>query len=551
MKNNKKIGIIGYGYVGKAFYEFFRSHFSVSIYDNGKRIQDEYDYVEKNTEFLNSMDLVVICVPTNALESGCVDLSAVEDSLKLLKNDQLVLIKSTIPPLTTGKFADKYPHLRIVFSPEYIGESKYHLPPPYNFDKKVIETPYFIFGGKKEDTEEVIAFFKIIAGPVKEYIQTESLEAEICKYMENTFFATKIVFCNEFAQICRKIGASYSKVRELWLKDPRITKTHTDIHNEESNQCFGGKCLPKDLSGIVTHTFENGYRARFLESVSFANNTLRQEAQKPNILAFHRILLDDAQMTSLYLDRKMAVGYYTLEAEIQSYLNRGFCFGSIEQCLKEPKRYFACSFDDGFKEHLEVIKRLSTQFGAPKESLICAINVNHSLRQIYSGMDLIYHLVSQGRKHELIAYFTSRIENFNAVLMDDTLSLIKALKPYFIALDSKALWDFHSTFQCDLTHIYLGSEQIQALSKYALIASHGIYHRDLSKHVDQSNQEILESKRELEQLINKEVDIFCYPEGKNNQEVQDMCKRHGFDFALSTNHKKNNPYCIGRKFVTL
>lgn len=541
----RKIGIIGYGYVGKAFYKFFThySHFEVCVYDSDTEIQKSCEYIKNNTDFLDNMDLIVVCVPTNALSCGGVDLSAIEESLKVLKQPKLVLIKSSIPPLSTQALSVKYPHLRIVVSPEYIGENSYFLPYPYDFDKEVIKTPYFIFGGNKEDTQEVIKFFQQIAGPAKEYIQTTSISAEVCKYMENTFFATKIIFCNEFAKICENIGADYNEVRELWLKDTRITKTHTLILNEEDDQCFSGKCLPKDLSGIIQTSFHKGYRAKFLESVELANKTLRQEAQKPNILTFHRIMLDN-NVEALYFDRKMAITYYTLEETIESYLRRGFSFGSIRQCLSEPNKYFCCSFDDGFKEHLEVAKRLHKKYDIPRESLIFSINVNHSLQQIYCGMDIIYYLAYNNRLKEVFAYFN--LEYTDKSLLQN----IEILKSHYIVQDSPTLKDFSSFFACDLSFLFLDSIDIQTLSQYGVIASHSLYHRDLRKHTTQSLQEILESKHILEALIQQEVDIICYPEGKSDVILQDFCKQH-FKFGLSLAHKKDNNYCIGRKLVAL
>lgn len=274
-----KICIAGYGYVGKAFYEFFKSykHYQVFVYDNSKEIQDKYDFIKIDYDILDNVDLAVICVPTPSKDDGSVDISFVENVLANIKKQTLVLIKSTIPPNTTNILSKTYPHLRIVFSPEYIGESTYDLPYPYDFNKEVIKTPYFIFGGDIKDTTEMVDIFSKIAGPVKEYIQTTSLNAEICKYMENSFFATKIIFCNEFNKICETFGADYNSVRELWLKDPRITKTHTAIYNKDDSLCFGGKCLPKDLSGIIKHSAKNGYEPKFLEAVLNSNKRIREE----------------------------------------------------------------------------------------------------------------------------------------------------------------------------------------------------------------------------------------------------------------------------------
>lgn len=83
----KKICIVGYGYVGKAFYEFFKSynHYEVFAYDNSKEIQEKYPFVKKDSNILNSVDLVVVCVPTPSKDDGSADISFIEDILSRIK----------------------------------------------------------------------------------------------------------------------------------------------------------------------------------------------------------------------------------------------------------------------------------------------------------------------------------------------------------------------------------------------------------------------------------------------------------------------------------
>ncbi len=265
-----KVAIAGFGYVGRAFYEFFKSHYEVVVYDNSREICAKFEFVADVPSVLGDADLVVVCVPTPCNTDGSADISQVTEVLGELKSNQLVLIKSTIPPRSTDEFSRKFAHLRLVFSPEYIGESDFYLPPPYDFSKEVVKSSFFIFGGAAKDTREMVEIFARIAGPVKEYIQTTALNAELCKYMENAFFACKIIFCNEFAHICEAFGADYNAVRELWLKDPRITKTHTSIY-DNGESYFGGKCLPKDLSGIIASAKKAGYEAKFLQTIKELN----------------------------------------------------------------------------------------------------------------------------------------------------------------------------------------------------------------------------------------------------------------------------------------
>lgn len=74
-------------------------------------------------------------------------------------------------------------------------------------------------------------------------------EAEMAKYMENTFFATKVTFCNQFYDLCLAMDVDYNKVRETWLLDPRIGRSHTFVYPD--NRGYGGSCLPKDTAAII------------------------------------------------------------------------------------------------------------------------------------------------------------------------------------------------------------------------------------------------------------------------------------------------------------
>jgi UDPglucose 6-dehydrogenase len=66
-----------------------------------------------------------------------------------------------------------------------------------------------------------------VLGPTKTYFQCSAIEAEIIKYMENSYLATKVSFVNEFRRICETFGADWHAVREGWLLDPRVEPTHT------------------------------------------------------------------------------------------------------------------------------------------------------------------------------------------------------------------------------------------------------------------------------------------------------------------------------------
>ncbi len=245
------------GFVGSAMRILFKN---ARLYD----ITDQGGWITK--EGVNKCDVGIVCVNTPQSEDGNADLSQVHDVLSWLETP-LIIIKSTIPPGTTELLKKKY-EKNIVFSPEYIGETIAH-----NM-LDLVNRDFWIFGGDPWDTEKAVEFWKSYVKTTARFYQTDSTTAEIVKYMENCFFATKVTFCNEFYEICKTFGTSYNEVRELWLADStRINRNHTQIY--EDNRGFGGKCLPKDLSAIIKASIDKGYEPKLLEEVREVNKKFR------------------------------------------------------------------------------------------------------------------------------------------------------------------------------------------------------------------------------------------------------------------------------------
>ena len=276
----KKIGIVGYGYVGKAMTKFFQDHYDVLVYDPAYS-PEEIDLgfhdldTHKNVSFvakedINTCDYGIVCVPTPASTDGQCDSGLVEEAVEWLKTP-LILIKSTVSVGTTARLKGTY-EKRIVFSPEYCGESSYWT--PYDFHTDVKCTPFFTFGGDPKDTSAFIDLYMPVVGPTKTYRQTTSEAAEMAKYVENIFYASKIVFCYEMSEICTALDIDYNEVRELWLLDPRINPMHTAVFPE--NQApFSGKCLPKDTNALVTTAEKYGYSAELIKEVLRANQRIK------------------------------------------------------------------------------------------------------------------------------------------------------------------------------------------------------------------------------------------------------------------------------------
>lgn len=262
-----KIGIVGLGVVGKQAKELFERRYTVAVYDPKKGFTDK--------EAINKCDMVVICVPTPENVNGSCNTKIVEESISWI-TAPLVLIKSTVSPGTTDRLARKYRKC-IVFSPEYVGESRYYIPPDKAFNR-MIETPFWVLGGNNKDCNKVLDILIPVTGASKSYHKCSALEAELIKYMENTYFAVKITFAQEMYRICETFGADWYNVWEGWALDPRVEKMHTAVFPKDIG--FDGKCLPKDTAALVYAAKNEGFNPLMLSAMIKSNQEVRGKYAK-------------------------------------------------------------------------------------------------------------------------------------------------------------------------------------------------------------------------------------------------------------------------------
>ena len=259
---NTKIAIIGVGYVGSAYAKLFKDPI---LYDPLKGFSDK--------EAVNKCDLAIISVPTAMQEDGSCDISIVEETVAWLETP-VILIKSTVPPGTTKSLKEKY-HKRICHSPEYIGEGGYYIPFwQFPHPTEPQHHSFMIIGGDPQDREDILAHFFPVLGPTKTYYQVDETTSELIKYFENSAIATKVTLCNEFYELAKTFGVSYSQIREGLVLDERQGKMFTAVFKDKRG--FGGKCLPKDVNAIVFAAKKAGYEPKFLEEVLESNNRFKQ-----------------------------------------------------------------------------------------------------------------------------------------------------------------------------------------------------------------------------------------------------------------------------------
>ena len=234
-----KVGVIGNGFVGEAISFAFSSVSNLYVYDTDplKSLDDLED--------VHNCDFVFICVPTPMFEDGSQDLSYVESAFENATKKPLYILKSTVLPGTTENLSKKYSNLKIIFSPEFLTERTAKL--------DMLTQSRIILGGDLSLTEKAKTLFNR-RFKIKNIIQTDSKTAELTKYMNNTFFATKVSIMNEFKLVCDKIGANWDDALKGFVSDGRIGDSHLNVPGHDGKLGYGGTCFPKDVNALLSFT---------------------------------------------------------------------------------------------------------------------------------------------------------------------------------------------------------------------------------------------------------------------------------------------------------
>lgn len=242
------IGIIGYGFVGKAVRYGFKKV---------KCVISDPKYNDTSIEEIcqKKPKVIFVCVPTPTDDTNYSCLTSVLDEIKETNYRGIVVVKSTILP----EYIEDYD---VVYNPEFLSRK--------TFKKDFVRPPMLIIGGKK--SKQLLSFYKKHSSVKTENVfLTDIRTASLLKYTMNCFYSLKITYMNSIFDVANELKIDYKKFKKILSKHPWMGTNHFDVPGPDGKRGFGGPCFPKDVKA-----FTKKYDIELLNKVLDLNQKYRR-----------------------------------------------------------------------------------------------------------------------------------------------------------------------------------------------------------------------------------------------------------------------------------
>jgi UDPglucose 6-dehydrogenase len=216
-----KMGILGYGYVGKATHKGLLKDTKAIVYDT---------MFDVDKSIIYKADTVFICIPTNTDDDIKIIIDEINDLLENNPSMQII-IRSTLPLGACEQIQNAVGD--IIYMPEFLRERYW--------DTDCLKRPLVV----GNDNVNLPAWLQ-----EEEIIQCTTKEAELVKMFSNNFAVMRIAFANVFYDLANKVGADYDTVKDMFFKIQQ-DQTYMEVPGHDGTRGFGGKCLPKDLDFLI------------------------------------------------------------------------------------------------------------------------------------------------------------------------------------------------------------------------------------------------------------------------------------------------------------
>jgi UDPglucose 6-dehydrogenase len=262
-----RVGIIGYGFVGKAVRNGLKSPEEVCIIDPKLNTKED-DLLIFNAE------IIFICVPTPMNDDGSQDISILNNVINNLKRKNItcpLILKSTILPDALEDISAEIPN--VVYNPEFLREK--------HADEDFINPSMIVIGSKDHSAINFLEYFyeNFTNCNCRNFVKTDLIAASLIKFTINSFLATKVSFFNELNNLF-----SETKTYETWDNfiqylsyDIRLGNSHMSVPGHDRKFGFGGACLPKDSAAFLNYAETQNIKLNLLNTAISVNNTIRQQ----------------------------------------------------------------------------------------------------------------------------------------------------------------------------------------------------------------------------------------------------------------------------------